>query len=107
MALLGDILQALDRVKGWKEMQAAPARIDALEKRVAQLEQALAAKPSGETCPKCNTASLRFMHEGPASGPLRTAGVKRRELACTDVACGYRTERLFGPDGSPFSLGKN
>jgi len=27
MALLGDIVQVLESVKGWKEIQAAPARI--------------------------------------------------------------------------------
>ena len=95
MALLGDIMQVLESVKGWKEIQAAPARIDALERRVAQLESALKIKPAGDFCPKCHTATLKVVAEGPAhTHALRLSGIKMRALACSDGACGYAVDRM-------------
>lgn len=107
MALLGDILNALDRVKGWKEIQAAPARIDALEKRVATLESALAARPiaQADSCPKCLTGTLQLVSEDAARPPLNHAGIRRRSMACKSEGCGYTTERLIQPDGSPYKVG--
>lgn len=94
MALLGDIMQVLESVKGWKEIQAAPARIDALERRVAQLESLLKVKPPGDICPKCSAGSLKVVAEGPApTHALRLAGIRMRALACSDAECGYAVDR--------------
>ena len=105
MALLGDILNALDRMKGWKEMQAAPARIDALEKRLAALESAIASRPAVDACPKCGGGQLRLKSEDSARPPLNHAGIRRRLLSCNSDNCDYETERLIQPDGTPYRVG--
>ncbi len=98
MALLGEIMQVLESVKGWKEIQAAPARIDALERRVAQLEAALRIKqPTQPTdlCPKCNVGKLKIVAEGPApTHAQRLSGIKRRALVCSDPVCGHAIEQM-------------
>lgn len=98
MALLGEIMQVLESVKGWKEIQASPARIDALERRVAQLEAALKIKqPTQPTdlCPKCNAGTLRVVAEGPApTHAQRLAGIRRRALVCSDTACGHAIDQM-------------
>ena len=95
MTLLGDIMQVLESVKGWNEIQAAPARIDALERRMAQLESALKIRPPADLCPKCSTGTLKVVAEGPApTHALRLAGIKRRALACSDPACGHAVDRM-------------
>ena len=56
---LGDLLNLLDRWGEWKQMRAAPARIDAIEKRMAQLESQLEPAP-GRRCEGCGKLSLRL-----------------------------------------------
>lgn len=83
MGAIGDLLDLLDRVPGWKEIRALPARVAELEARIAVLEgkrKALEAtqaafvefsgalfkrKPSGGFhnavyCPRCKTPTSDF-----------------------------------------------
>lgn len=99
MALPDDIMRVLEGVEGWREIQAAPARINALERRVAQLEAALKTRRApqpADLCPRCNVGTLRIVSEGPA--PMhaqRLSGMRRRALACSDATCGHAIDQLI------------
>ena len=51
MAALDNVVELLRRMDWWKRVEAAPDRIDGLEKRVAVLEKRLERAP-GEACPR-------------------------------------------------------
>jgi hypothetical protein len=53
MGLLDDMLKALDGWDEWKKMRTAPAELEALRERVAQLEEKLSGKYPAEVCRKC------------------------------------------------------
>ena len=75
MSLLTDMLTALDRWAEWKRMREAPDRIDALEKRIAELEKPT---PKAE-CSKCRSANLT------ARGRPAVAGaIVRQDWVCAD-----------------------
>ena len=58
MVSVSDILAILDKVPLWKSLKALPARMDALEKRLAALEGMGNAVP-GRPCPDCGAKALR------------------------------------------------
>jgi len=89
MAVVGDIVELLNRWDRWKRVNDSPERIDALEKRIAELEAKLQRAP-GEACPKCGVLELRTESLTPIShGPFAGAGmgVMERHLKCG--ACGH------------------
>ena len=57
---LKDLLDALDRWGEWKSMRAAPAKLEALEKRVAELEEKLGNKWPPDVCRACGERGLRL-----------------------------------------------
>jgi transposase-like protein len=59
MAILSEITELLRRWDVWKKVEEAPARIDALEARIAALEGALAKCPA-EGCPFCGARAFRL-----------------------------------------------
>ena len=59
MGLLEDILKALDRVDAWRDLQAVPARMTALEQRIQELEKRLERCPA-EGCPFCGALAWRL-----------------------------------------------
>ena len=68
------------------------ARLDALEKRFAELEEKaqLTAMPEGSECPVCGAAlTLIAQHDDVHLG----SAVRVLELCC--VPCGFETERRF------------
>jgi hypothetical protein len=82
-----DILKILDKLPLWKTLSTLPARLDALERRVAALEGASAKNQADAiNCPACGGA-MKFVAErpDPAFGRL---GVKERDLRCE---CGHAT----------------
>jgi multidrug resistance efflux pump len=92
-AVTGDILAILDKIPIWKKVQEAPARIDALEKRIAELEAKLARAP-GEACPKCGELEFRTVKTA-AHPQLGVAGAVNRFLKCG--ACAHTETRLETP----------
>jgi uncharacterized protein with PIN domain len=86
--MLKDILAALDRWPLWKRMGEAPERVDALEKRVAELEEKLGGKWPADVCPACGERAMRQKH---ALGP-DAKGMMQRTWACE--ACGHNDKRL-------------
>jgi hypothetical protein len=59
MGVLEDMLKALDRIDAWRDLQAVPAKMKALEDRMASLEAALARCPA-EGCPFCGARAFRL-----------------------------------------------
>jgi len=64
MFSLNDLLAVLDHWPIWKKIKAAPEQLEALEKRVAELENRLSRRP-GETCPSCGELSYRVVSSQP------------------------------------------
>lgn len=93
MSTVESILALLNKWPAWKRITAAPERIDALEKRVAALENMLQRAP-GEKCPGCGQLALRATGERPDPGPLGMVGSKFRDYKCEH--CGYTTSQQIG-----------
>lgn len=93
MSLLDDILKALDRWEEWRRLRAAPARLDAVERRLAALEAGLARRPAPETCPFCRTGALRLVDIVPEPGVFAALGAEIEVLHCENPACGREHRR--------------
>ncbi len=61
MGVIEDIMKALDRIPGMKDIQALPEKVKGLEERIASLEAALARCPA-EGCPYCGALAWRLDH---------------------------------------------
>lgn len=94
MAVTGDILAILDKIPIWKRVQAAPDRIDALDKRVAELEARLARAP-GQACPSCGALEFRVTKSVPSNGPFGELGAK--DVTRTCAACAFADTDLVTP----------
>jgi hypothetical protein len=90
-AVTGDILALLDKIPIWRRVQESPARIDALEKRIADLE-AMLAKAPGQACPSCGERAFRVKSSRPASGPFGALGAKDVVRRCE--VCGFEDTDL-------------
>jgi Zn ribbon nucleic-acid-binding protein len=77
---LESLLQLLNKWPKWKRIAGSPDNIDALEKRVAAVENRLRRAP-GEGCPRCGALEFRVDWE--------TAVI--RAMKCG--ACGFSRER--------------
>ena len=94
MSTLDGILGLLNNWPAWKRITEAPERVDALESRVAALEDKLRLAP-GEACPKCG--ALEFRTESEKPHPLMGAlGARIRTLKCG--ACDHSEERVETPE---------
>jgi hypothetical protein len=89
MAVLGEIVELLKRWDVWRRVEAAPDRIDVLEKRVSELESRLQRAP-GEVCPSCRELDFRVESSGPHP-ILSAAGGRIHYMKCG--SCGYTDER--------------
>lgn len=88
---LDDILKLLDRWGEWKKMREAPVLVDALEKRVAVLEEKLGGKWPADVCQFCGERALRQTFVG---GP-NDKGNMFHEWTCQ--ACNQVEKRLKKP----------
>lgn len=88
MAILSEILALLDKWPEWKRVREAPARLDALEKRMALLEQK-APVTAGRPCPACGQPAMRRtgVKPDPMFGDM---GVKLETWTC--ASCGGTDE---------------
>ena len=93
MVILGDLVELLKRWDVWKKVEAAPARIDELEKRVAALEDRLRRAP-GEACPSCGALDFRVERSEPAR-TFGGMGARTHYLKCG--ACGFADEKMILP----------
>lgn len=93
MLNLSDILKLLDQLPIWKTLKAQPARIDALEERIAKLEQASQrpARAPGQPCPECGAHALRRTESKPSAGPFGALGARDEVWTCAES--GARDER--------------
>src|SRR5262245_55965802 len=60
VGLLDDVMKALDRWAEWGPIRAAPAKIEALEKRVAEFEGLLNGKAPPDYCRFCGARAARL-----------------------------------------------
>ncbi|WP_321968872.1 coiled-coil domain-containing protein [Paraburkholderia tropica] len=89
MALLEDIIKTLERIPGWKRISAAPDKLDALEKRVQDLEAQLS-QAGGEICPICRKAAFKVIKSVPHPD-FDFAGTKLDTMKCS--ACSHEETR--------------
>ena len=62
MGILEDMLNALDRIPGWKRLQEVPSEVDELKAKVAALEEKLGGKWPGDVCRFCGERAARVVH---------------------------------------------
>jgi hypothetical protein len=91
MFSLKDILEILDHWPVWKKIKATPENLEALEKRVIDLEKRLARCP-GEACPKCGELSYRVVSSQP-NRMMPEVGVVDRVMKCQ--LCGFTERRTI------------
>jgi len=89
MSTLEGILQLLDKWPAWKRIRQAPERLDALEKRVAELESRLERAP-GEACPRCGELTWRVSKSHP-DRDFGDHGITIRTMKCEK--CGFEEEQ--------------
>jgi hypothetical protein len=95
MSALEEILSALKLWPRWKQIEATVERVDALEKRVIDLELKLARCP-GEGCPKCGELSFRAIRSNPhPDRDFANAGVMVRHMKCEK--CGFSEDHTITP----------
>jgi hypothetical protein len=92
MPSLSDIRELLRGWAVWKKIEELPSRMDALEQRVAGLEQRLSRAP-GEACPSCGALELRVVESVP-SKTFEALGIRDHKLRCG--ACGFEDVRQTG-----------
>ena len=73
MALLDDILKALDRWDLWRQITTTPERVESLERRVAELETKLGETWPPDVCTACGKRALRHSFDrGPDANGVVT-----------------------------------
>lgn len=69
----------------WKRMTELPERVEALEKRLAQLESQPAIAP-GLACPSCGAFAFRVVASRKSRGPFGVTGAMEREYRCSECS---------------------
>ena len=93
MSALEEILKLLNQWPTWNKIQQTPAKLDALEERVAELEKRLGRCP-GEGCPRCGELTFRTQSSQPDLG-FGDMGAIQREMKCE--SCGFTETKLITP----------
>jgi hypothetical protein len=95
MSIVSDVLAALDRLPFWRDLKTLPARVAAIEQRLAAIE-GTGARRAAPPCPLCETGALRTKKVEPA--PLgREFGIQQHTLVCDNPACGHSQTRQVDP----------
>lgn len=98
MSAIGDIASLLEKIPIWKRLKALPEQFDALQVRVAALENEIAKRPSLEECPICGTGKLKVTHVGPHPR-MGAVGLQERTLKCDNPSCAHTERRMHDPMG--------
>ena len=93
MTLLADILSALDQWDEWKEIRETPAKVEELQRRIAELEGRL--KRAGQACPACGALEFRIEKSVAMQPPFGALGVREHHWKCKK--CGYTDTRTEMP----------
>lgn len=91
MAVVADIVELLRRWDIWRRVEQTPDRVDALEKRVAELEARLKKAP-GEACPSCGDLDFRITKSEGVGGPFAVMGARNYHWKCQ--SCGYEDVKM-------------
>lgn len=84
-----DVNDLLEKIPVWRALVGLPDRVEALEKRIAELESRLERAP-GDTCPACGALAMRLEREGRRMGS-GSNGYRHDKWKCSE--CGHTTER--------------
>lgn len=93
MGMLEELNDLLDRIPLWKRLSAMPAKVQAMEDRIAALEAQLTGRP-GALCPICNAAEFKRTASRPHP-QFGFAGIKLDSYSC--AACGHTEDRERDP----------
>ena len=92
VGVLEDVMKTLDRWAEWGPIRAAPAKVEALEKRVSELETLLNGKAPPEYCRMCGSRSARLYN-------TRIADAKSSLISetwvCANAGCECSDVRTF------------
>jgi C4-type Zn-finger protein len=92
----GDIVELLKRWDRWRRIDETPERVDALEKRIAELESKLQRAP-GQACPSCGALEFRVISSNPSAPPFGQLGARDHTYKCQ--SCGFQDVRHVSPSG--------
>jgi transposase-like protein len=98
MAVLSEVVELLKRWDRWKRIDESPERIDALERRITELEARLQRAP-GEACPSCGALEFRVTKSEPTrhSG-FAHLGARDHHYKCQ--ACGFQDTIMVGSNST-------
>jgi predicted RNA-binding Zn-ribbon protein involved in translation (DUF1610 family) len=97
MVGLGDIVDLLKRWDRWRRIDETPERVDALEKRITELEARLQRAP-GSACPACGEQEFRVVSSQPSRGHFAQLGALDRTYKCQK--CGFAETRQQSSRGN-------
>jgi uncharacterized protein with PIN domain len=84
----------------WEQLKVAPARVAALERRVANLESKLARSP-GEACPHCGALAMRLEFSERSRSLYAKFGAREETWRCEE--CRRAQVQTVYPPGMPRS----
>lgn len=95
MSVLSELNELLEKIPVWKQLVGLPARVRALEERLAALE-GKGGRGNLPPCPLCASGSLKTtkVEKDPITGVF---GGQRHTLTCTNQDCGHTESRQVDP----------
>jgi len=84
MSTVSEALSLLEKIPQWKRLMDLAPRLDAIEKRLADIEQRLAG--GGKVCPRCSKLTFELLSTKPHP-VFGVAGAKEMFYRCSQ--CGF------------------
>ena len=97
MSIVGDVVDALRQVTEWNELQNLPKRIDALERKIQELEHRSKDNPSNERCEHCGSLKIKITGTRRSEGRFGTLGLRDTGYTCQEAGCGKVTWLMDKP----------
>ncbi len=98
MSAIADVAKLLEQIPIWKRLKGMPAEIEGLQARVAALEALVKTRPAAETCPLCNSGSLKVTSVKPHPIFGDVGGLQERTMKCDNSSCGHTETREYDPN---------